>query len=49
MKNIIQTIKNKKASISIEMLLGIIAALIALIVLLKFYDILKSAIMGLPG
>lgn len=39
--------KNKKADIAIEWLLGIIAALIVLLVLFKFYGILKSAVLSI--
>ena len=40
---------NSKADLSLETVIGIIIALVALMVLLEFYGIIKAAVEGLPG
>lgn len=41
--------KNKKGAMALETMIGIILVIIAFLVFIKFYEVIKNAVTSLPG
>lgn len=41
--------KNTKAAMALETVIGIVLVVVALLVFIKFYEVIKNAIISLPG